>query len=806
MTDTIKNLSFSQHMNSLKPALRHLRNYPAFSLINLGGLSIGIAASFILLVYTQRELSTDRHFRDADHIARIGTDFFQMGPFAFSQPMLRDLSIASCKDVQDATAIESGDETPIRTNTADRAFTGIEPYYIDSSFFNIFSYETAKGFIPRNGPAPGQAILSTTQAIKFFGNADPIGKIIYVGKDMKPTKVIAVLKENFAKSHLDPQVLLHRDPSPDAGSAVWSSCSQYNYVKLKPQSTIAGLNAWLDRVREKIVYPASGTNKPYSQWKTSGEAISFVTQPLTDIYFHSDLKFDLTPGGNLTQVRLLSAISLLLIALAVINYVNLVTARSSVRAKEIGLKKTFGAARLRLIFQMLEESVAFSFLAMIVACGLIQVILFGYSSLTGSALTGPIPFLSANYLWLILFSLAVGLLAGIYPALYLTGFRPGLIVRSTSGSGRNRPILRNTLVTLQFAIAIGLLFVSFVVYSQLQFLKTKDKGFRSDGVVVVENLGGLNDRVDAFRGLIDQQSQVASTSLCTRTPAGNSISMGHYQTRDMNQSIFIQEFPVDDRYISTLGLRLADGRNFDKDLLSDTNSVILNQAAVTALHLFNPVGTLLNGSQRVIGVVRDFNYTSLREKINPALLKLNRKGSPISAIAIRFRGGHPADFLDWLHRTGKEFIPDQPLDIAFMDDNFRRLAEKDRLLGQAINFFTALALLLATLGLIGLTLFTIERRTKEIGIRKVLGAGKMSILQLISGNFIRLAAIASFIALPVAWWLVDRWLGNFAYRVSIGAGTIVLTEALIGAIALAVISLLTLRALIANPVRNLRIE
>jgi putative ABC transport system permease protein len=793
-------------MNTLKPALRHLRKYPAFSLINLGGLSIGIAASFVLLVYTQRELSTDRHFRDADRIVRIGTDFYQMGPFAVSQPMLRDLSIASCKDVQDATAIESGGETPIRTSTAERAFTGITPYYIDSSFFHVFSYETAAGFIPLNGPASGEAILSATQALKFFGKTDPIGKTIYIGKDLTPAKVIAVLKESFAKSHLDPQVLLHREASPDAGSAVWMSCSLYNYVKLKPVGTIAGLNTWLERIREKLAYPSSGTTKPYSQWKSSGEAVSFITQPLTDIYFHSDLKFDLTPGGNLTQVRLLSAISFLLIALAVINYVNLVTARSSIRAKEIGLKKTFGAHRFRLVIQLLRESVLFSILAMTVACGLIQVILFGYSYLTGSALTGPIPFLSANYIWLFLFSVAVGLVAGTYPALYLTGFRPGLIVRSTSGTGRNRPILRNTLVTLQFAIAIGLLFVSFVVYSQLRYMKTKDKGFRSDGVVVIQNAGELKDRLDAFRELIDQQSQVASTSVCARTPAGNSIVMGSYKTPDMQQPMFIQEFPVDERYISTLGLHLADGRNFSKNLLSDTNSLILNESAVAALGLFHPVGSVINGSQQVIGVVKNFNFASLHEKVQPALLKLYRGGSNITDIVIRLQGGHPADFLAWLNRTGQEFLPNTPLNISFIDENFGRLAEKERLLGQAITFFTTLAILLATLGLIGLTLFTIERRTKEIGIRKVLGADKMSILRLISGDFFRLAAVASAIAFPIGWWLISRWLDNFYYRVSIGIGTIILTEALIGGIALGVISLLTVRALIANPVRNLRTE
>jgi putative ABC transport system permease protein len=793
-------------MNTLKPALRHLRKYPAFSLINLGGLSIGIAASFVLLVYTQRELSTDRHFRDADRIVRIGTDFYQMGPFAVSQPMLRDLSIASCKDVQDATAIESGGETPIRTSTADRAFTGITPYYIDSSFFHVFSYETAAGFLPPNGPASGEAILSATQAVKFFGKNDPIGKTIYIGKDLTPAKVIAVLKESFAKSHLDPQVLLHREASPDAGSAIWTSCSLYNYVKLKPLGTIAGLNTWLDRVREKLAYPSSGTTKPYSEWKTSGEAVSFITQPLTGIYFHSDLKFDLTPGGNLTQVRLLSAISLLLIALAVINYVNLVTARSSIRAKEIGLRKTFGAPRLKLVIQLLKESVLFSILAMTVACGLIQVILLGYSYLTGSALTGPIPFLSANYIWLFLFSVAVGLVAGIYPALYLTGFRPGLIVRSTSGTGRNRPILRNTLVTLQFAIAIGLLFVSFVVYSQLRYMKTKDKGFRSDGVVVIQNAGELKDRLDAFRQLIDQQSQVASTSVCARTPAGNSIVMGSYKTSDMQQPMFIQEFPVDEHYISTLGLHLSDGRNFSKNLLSDTNSLILNESAVAALGLFHPVGSVLNGSQHVIGVVKNFNFASLHEKVQPALLRFYRNGSNITDIVIRLQGGRPADFLAWLNRTGQEFLPNTPLDISFIDDNFGRLAEKERLLGQAITFFTALAILLATLGLVGLTLFAIERRTKEIGIRKVLGADKMSILRMISGDFVRMAIIASAIAFPTGWWLISRWLDNFYYRVSIGVGTIVLTEALIGGIALGVISLLTVRALIANPVRNLRTE
>jgi len=792
----------------LKPALRSFRKYPVFSLINLGGLSIGIAASFILLVYSQRELNCDRHFQDADRIARIGTDFFHMGPFAVSQHQLPGLLQAGCKDIGYATAIRTSGSTPIRTNTQERAFTGIEPYYIDSSFFKVFSYIASAGFIPNKGLAPGEAILSATNARKFFGSQDPIGKTLLVGMEMTPYTIVAVLKEEFGKSHLDPQVLLPNPTGPNAVLTNWMSAERYNYVRLKPQGSFAGLNTWLQTLREKVIYPSSGATTSFKEWAAGNTAVSFVVQPLTDIYFRSDLKFDITPGGNLTQVRLLSSISILLILLAIINYINLVTARASVRVKEIGLKKTFGAPRSTLIAQMLKESIGFSLLAMVLACGLIQVMLFFYQYSTGATLTGPIPFLSANYLWLILFSLAVGLLAGLYPAFYLTGFRPRLITRPATTPSAGNSQIRNGLVIVQFVIATSLVFISFVVYSQLLYMKNKDKGFRSEGIVLVDNVDSMKEHVTAFQQLIEQQAQVVSTSLCRRTPGSTAITMYSYRTATMPNDMSIQTFPVDDHYISTMGMRLTDGRDFNKHLVTDTNSLILNESAVAALGLFKPVGSIINGSERVIGVVKDFNYTSLHEKIGPAILRYNPQGT---TLAIRLRGGHTASFLDWLRHTSNDFEPGAPLNapsitISFLDDNFARLAEKERLLGQAINFFTILAILLATLGLIGLTIFTIERRLKEIGIRKVLGAGKSHILGLISGKFIRLAAIASGIALPLSWWLANRWLNNFAYRISIGIGTFFLTEILILAIAFAVISLLTIRALAANPVKNLRTE
>ena len=788
----------------LKPALRQFRKYPVFSLINLGGLSIGIAASFLLFVYAHRELNTDRHFRDADRIYRVCTDFYHMGPFAFSQAMFCNAARASCKDVEYATAI-TNDNVDVRTSPQDRAFENNYAYNVDSSFFKVFSYTADAGQIPSNGLAPNETILSQDYAKRYFGSQDPIGKTIYIGKELKPYKVVAVLHQGFEKSHLRPRLLLPRGFDSSEFSANWVSCSRYNYVKLKPGATEANLQSWLDRLREKVVYPSTGATMSYKDWTAASSTVSFLIQPLTSIYFDNDVKFDIDTNGNITQVHLLRTIAWLLIFLAVINYVNLVTARSSVRSKEIGLKKTFGAGRSALIAQIIGESTAFSLLAMVIASSFIQLILWCYHQTTGGDLTGPIPFFSANILYLFLFTLAVGIIAGIYPAFYLTHRSNSLTIRS-SGAGKDRSGIRNVLVTFQFAIATGLVFVSFTVFSQLRFMKTRDKGFNSEGLLVIDNAGELKDHSAAFLQLVKQQAPVVNASFCGRTPAGNSIIMGTYLNPATKKNMSIQQFGGDDQYITTLGMRLISGRNFEKNKSADTNSLILNESAVAALGLFHPIGTLLNGSQRVIGVVKDFNYATLREKIAPAVITFQRDGNSGADLIIRLHGGNTAHFIDWLRAAAKTFLPDTQLNISFMDDQFARLAEQERLLGNAIAFFTILAIILAILGLIGLTIFTIQRRMKEIAIRKVLGADNRTILGLLSGKFIRLAALASGIAIPLSWWFTHRWLENFAYRVSIGLGTLLLTISLILTIAFIVIGSLTIRALSADPINHLRAE
>jgi putative ABC transport system permease protein len=791
--------------SQLKFAWRNFRKYPAFSLINLGGLAIGIAASFVLLVYSQREMTVDHQFRDYDRIARIGTDFFNMGGFASSQPFLRDFLHASCKDVQYATGLMSGDLMSVRTQQQDRAYTAIRAYYIDSAFFKVFSYQVASGGLPQAGLAPGQTILMEDEARKFFGSQDPVGRTIYVGKENQPFQVVAVLKSSFQKSHLDPKLFLPLLPGAVGKfDGNWASASLYNYVKLGPQGSMAGLQRWLDRLREKVIYPSSGAAMSFSQWEASPGNVKFYLQPLTTIYFHSNLMFDLSPGGSLTQVKLMGAISLFLILLAIINYVNLVTARSSVRSREIGIKKTFGASRSRLGRQMLVESLWFSLLAMGLAIVLIRGILFAYEWVTGIPLTGPMSLTPIHYAWLLAFSLIVGLLAGIYPAIYLTGLKPILSIRSlATRSGKSNGRVRNALVIFQFMVAAGLIFVSLVIYAQLQYMNSKDKGLSTQGVLTINNVFAMGNRTVAFQQIVEQDAQVVSTSICDRAPADNAMAMHTYKTPAMPKPMTIQTFPVDAHYIQTLGMHLTSGRNFDKNLVSDTNSLILNESAVAALGLFNPIGTTINGSERVIGVVKDFNYASFRQKIGPVVLRYSQTGC---MLAIKISGGHVNAFLDQLNAKAKEFTGGEPLSISWLDDNFARLADKERLLGEAISFFTILAILLATLGLIGLTLFTIERRTREIGIRKVLGAGISSILGLVSKDFIRLGIIATFVAFPIGWWLMNRWLQDFAYRVRVGMGTFFMTAAVILLITLVVVGALTLRAATANPVKSLRTD
>lgn len=783
-----------------KIAWRNLRKYPGFSLLNVGGLALGIAASFVIITYSLQELNTDKNIPGYDRIYRVATDFFNMGGFAKAQPQLQT-RLSEYKNIEAATMFDRGyQETNVEVNHT----TYKEPNYFtaDSNFFKVFPRKFIEGSAQTALHSPDEIVLTEKLAKKYFGNEAVSGKIIKIGKEQKPYRVSGVVADDDHKSHLVVDFWMPLEPSADQ-KPNWNSASFYNYIKLRPGSNAKDLERITNDILKRYVYPLSQSSQSFEQWKADPKSIRFFVQPLKDIYLHSNYKFEISPGGNPAQVYVLAIISLFIILIAAVNYVNLTTARASVRAKEVGVKKTLGAEKRSLITQFLVESVCTAVFAMILATILSQLLLILFDQLAG------IHFISSSlFTWerlsvLTVSALLLGILAGLYPAFYLTTFSPKKILKADFTTRGNKTF-RNSLVIFQFSLAIGLIISTLVVYRQLHFMQTRDKGFDETGVMLINNAGELANHADAFKRDIDSRSEVIATSFAQRTPAGKSIWMYTYQTPVMKESMTLQTFPVDENYIPTLSMHLLQGRNFSKDFPTDSTAAILNEQAVKALELKNPIGAQINQGQKVIGVISDFNFQSLHEKIAPVVLVYSKEGYQL---AIRIRGRqNVAGFRSFVENDWKKYSADEPIQYSFLDEDFAALAVKETILSKAIAFFTVLALIIAVIGLFALSLFTIEQKVKEIAIRKLLGSNIGEIVILLSKRFVTLVLISAIIAFPAAWWGMNKWLQGFAYRINIGLWIFVAAALIAVIIAVLTVSSIAIKAATANPVKSLRTE
>jgi putative ABC transport system permease protein len=784
--------------NHLKIALRNLVKYKGFSMLNIFGLTLGIASSFVILMYVWQELTCDRHFADYNRIYRISTDFFDMGGFAKSQKILHD-KIVDYKDIEAATAFDRGfQEIPVLVNTT--VYRERNYFSVDSNYFKVFTYHFLEGDPQNLMRSPDEIVLSEKLAKKFFGNLSAFGKTVSIGKDKTTYRITGIIANDEHKTHLVADMWM---PVSFKENDSWSSASYYNYVKLKEGSDRSELKKDLDDILLQYAYPFSNSSKPFAQWKDDPASIKFFIQPFKDIYLYSTFKFDISPNGNPTQVYILGIIGIFIILIAVVNYVNLTTARSSIRAKEVGIKKTLGAGRKSLVVQFLCETALVSFVAMLLSIAVAVELVNTFHALTGTQLVNSLFLNWQQPAILLSFVLVIGLLAGLYPAFYLTSFSPKKILKGDLTLKGNKNF-RSSLVVFQFTLAIGLIICTLVVQHQLTFMQNKDKGFDETGVLIINNAGALGKNTEAFRQSLAARSQVISTSFSQRTPAGNSVWMYTYQTPQMTEAKTIQTFPADDKFIPTLGIHILQGRNFSKELASDSTAAIINEAAVTALELKKPIGAQINDGQKVIGVISDFNFQSLHEKIAPVVLSYSKEGYEL---AVKLQGRqHVSDFITFLNSKWKSYSNDEPLQYSFLDENFAALAEKERLLGKAVTFFTVLALLIAAIGLFALTTFTVEQRVKEIGIRKILGANIQSIVALISKDFVSLIIIAALIAFPLAWFAMNKWLQGFAYRIDISWWLFIASATIALLIALMTISVQAIKAAIANPIKSLRIE
>ncbi len=776
--------------------------YPMYSAVNLLGMSLGLAAAFVLLFYTYRELTYDQSFRDSERIYRIGTDFFNMGGFAKSQENLLPPLTQETPEIELATRFDRGFRE-LEIKAWEQEYKEKNQLYVDSTFFRMFSFDFVAGDPTRVLKAPDEVVLSKRLAEKYFGGASQaMGKTIFTGTEQKPYQVAGIIDNSHLRTHLKADLWFSLK-GREEGRTSWTNVTFYNYVKLNKNATEADLQAGLQALLQNQAYPSVKTDLPFEKWVNNKDAVKFYVQPLTDIYLHSDYNLEVSTGGNATQVYVLGIIGLFIIFLAGVNYINLTTARSMVRAKEIAIKKTLGAEKKFLINQFLSESIWFSLLAVVIAGGLAELLQVLFSKITGEQQMAAIFSNWQQPLLLLGFALLVGILSGIYPAFYLTSFRPSKIIKG----GRNKQEngrLRGGLVVFQFVISIGLIISSVIVYQQLQYMLEKDKGLSQDGIVVVENLSQLKDQAATYREEVERNSKVISTSMTRRVPAGEGIWMYTYQTPEMSESITIQTFPVDDDFLATVDMTLLDGRNFSEEMAGDSAALILNEAAVRQLGLGeSPIGAEINNVQHVIGIVHDFHFQTLREQIAPVVLSYAPQGSKL---VVKTNSRDIGEVVATLEQNWRKFSPDEPIRYTFMDENFASLAEKENMLSQAITFFTLLAFIIACLGLFGLATFSTEQRTKEIGIRKVLGATVANIVSLLSIDFLKLVLVAFVIASVLAWLAMDRWLENFAYRIDIRWWVFALAGLAAIGIAFFTVSLQSIRAALANPVKALKDE
>jgi putative ABC transport system permease protein len=822
--------------NYVKIAWRNLLRNKVSSIINICGLAIGMACVLLIGIYVKDELSYDRFFKDSDRIYRVnldgkmGNDQFLVG---HTPPPAGAALVNHFPEIESYTRILlPGDEIiHYQANGQNNSLTEKRLLAVDSNFLKFFNYPLIDGDAATCLNEINSVVITQRAAKKYFGDASPIGKLLTFDEYTTPFTVTAVLKDLPKQSSLQFDVLQNTASMPAVKHFSWSWVwlQMGTYVKLK--AGVAGNPASIAKLESKFpaVVAAQALSafkrigQPWDEFKRKGGKWDLKLQPLADLHLYSaDIGTRYFAQGDIKYVYIFSAIALFIMILACVNFMNLATAQSAKRAKEVGIRKVLGSLRKQLIRQFITEAMLFSFLAAILAVIIVIAVLPGFNNLADKTLSANIFLDFKSWLVIIGLVLITGFLAGSYPAFFLTSFNPVTILKGSSlfkgkGSGF---FTRNALVVFQFTVSTVLIICTIIVYKQLVYNQTKDLGFNKDNVVVLFNPGRLGSNEESFRQELLKLPQVANASISTGLPAESSF--GDTYVPEVNPdnvsgaetNIFLSSYMVDDAFIPTLDLKMADGRAFSKNY-SDSASIIINEKAAKQIGWKNPIGKSIvypggNGQKfKVIGVMKDFNIESFHSDISPtALFYVTSQTYRIrsSYLTIRIKPGNYAETVSAIQKTWKQFAPQLPFDYSFMDAEFDALYKADQTMGKVFGVFTALSLVVACLGLLGLAIYTAERRMKEIGIRKVLGASVQNVTTMLSVDFIKLILMASLVAFPIAWYAMNKWLEDFAFKTPVSWWVFALSTGIIITIALITISFQSIKAALSNPIDSLRSE
>lgn len=801
--------------NYINIAWRNVKKHRVFSTINIAGLTIGLTAFWIIALYIADELNYDRHNVNANRIFRVvhsatwaGGSFNLVPTGVPFGPTLK----ADYPEVQEATRFDP--EGGGLLTVGDKKIKADDILFTDNAVFNMFSYHFLYGDAKTALTVPQSIVLTKTLAEKLFGNAQAaLNKQVYFDKNFANT-VTAVIDDVPASSHFTFSALRSFPANYNDG---WQNFYVYTYIMLKQGADYKKLQAQLPNFFNKYLK------------KQMGEGIKYTMslQPLTSIHLHSNLDYEMSPNSDIKYVYIFSVVALLVLVIALINYINLSTARSSIRIKEIGVRKVVGSGKKQLIFMFLCESLLLTVLAALIAGAFTYILLPYFNQVTGKHLSMWQFGMFTTMASLVVFTLLTGLLSGIYPAFLLSNFNAIPALKGELGKQGSNIFLRKALVTFQFAVTVILIAGSVIIYQQMQYASSKDLGFNKNQVLSFHLPQKMRQQIPAIKQELLKSSLIQSVAAASNPIGTNNIGSNGFKFEEESgkpgvagkiaeTSTMVQAFRVDADYINTLQIKMANGRNFSAGIPSDQyGSILVNETLVQKLGWKDAIGKKMtytfpgsNGPKTVavVGVVKDFNIYSLQHKIEPLVLRMPPDTDDEDNLYVRLSGKNVAAALQYLTGVYKKFDSDSELEYSFIDENFAKQYQAEQKQGSIIFTFTILAIFISCLGLLGLVTFAAAQRTKEIGIRKVLGATVSNIVMLLSKDFVKLIAIAIVIAIPVAWYAMNTWLQNFAYRINIGWGVFVLAGSLAVVIALITVSYQAIKSATANPAKAIKTE
>ncbi|MEZ4811167.1 MAG: ABC transporter permease [Allomuricauda sp.] len=801
--------------NHLRIAWRNIKKDKLFTTIKIGGFAVGIAACLLIALFIKNELGYDVHYRNKDRIYRVVMQGVMKGEqlktVHFQLPLAETLA-STFPEIQKAGKINTSElfgagRRPFRTegttqNNFEEGFI-----YADQQVFDILEFDLVEGNPKEALISPGSIVLTASKAAKYFPDGNAVGKTIFLDDNSnRPYTVTGIIKEDLSKkSHLDFDFLLAIEDT----NMSWSNSNYFTYLLLDEKADVPTLEKKMGAILENFVIPTYRERMRGEEFMAVLKTLEYKLQPVGDIYLKSDLKMgDGLRHGDIRFVWLFAAIAGFVLLLAVINFINLSTAKSANRAKEVGLKKTVGAFRGNLVSQFLTESIIYSVISYGIGVLLAWLLLPTFNSMAAQNIEMPwtawwfLPMVGAS-------ALIIGILAGLYPAFYLSAFKPVNVLKGTLSTGSKSGKLRSGLVVFQFTTSVVLIIGTLIIYKQMNFILDKKLGFNKEQVLVVKGTNLLKNNIQSFKDRLLGLSSVKTVSISDYLPIEgtkrNGNTFGEVGGENPEISVPAQIWRVDHDYIKTLGLQLKKGRGFSKEFASDSSAIVINSTMAKELGLEDPIGKRINNGQdwTIIGVLEDFHFENLKEDIAPLSIVI---GNSPSMISIKLQDGVTTKDINAIETIWEQYVPQQAFEYTFLDQEFAQMHIEVQRMGKIFNSFALFAIFVACLGLFALSAFLVEQRRKEISIRLVLGAPFNNIYQLLTFNFMKLILISIVIAIPIGWYIMNRWLEDFAYRIDISGWTFVLSGLLALSTAFLTVSYQAIKAALTKPAISLRTE